>query len=79
MTKHSSSILDRLTHDYGDPGPLPIEAQQDQAHVRDLVGHLAQRLVNICPASRELNHALNKLDEAAMWAAVAIERWRTRT
>jgi hypothetical protein len=32
-------------------------------------------LVLICPQSRELNHALNKLHEALFWAHAAIDRW----
>ncbi len=78
MSRHSDTILDRILADY-DPDarawPGTAEAQ-DIAHVRAMIGSLAADLVRICPQSRELNQALNSLDEACGWAERAIERHR---
>lgn len=76
MSRHSDTILDRIERDYDpDCRPWPGTAQSiDAGHVRAMCGSLAADLVRICPQSRELNHALNRIDEAESWAAKAIER-----
>ena len=65
MTRTQLSIIERLADDYA-PQPAPSHAQvHDVEQVRAMVGVVAVDLVRICPPSRELDHALNRLDEAA--------------
>ncbi len=76
MSRHSDTILERIERDYDpDSRPWPGTPEADDAaHVRRTLGAAAGDLTRICPASRELNHALNSIDEARMWAEAAIER-----
>jgi len=76
MSKTGDTILDRILSDYDpDARPWPGTAQADDAsQVRRILGAAAADLVRICPTSRELNRALNHLDEVRMWAEAAIER-----
>ena len=78
MSRHSDTILERIERDYDpDSRPWPgTDKQHDSDHVRRILGAAAADLVRICPESRELNHALNHLDEARAWAEAAIERHR---
>ncbi len=77
MTKSQLTIVERVATDHG-PRPTPTWAQvHDVEQVRGMIGIVAVDLVRICPASRELNIALNKLDEAVQWAREAIERHGT--
>jgi len=77
MTKTKRSILDRVNRDFVFR-PCPIGADPDRhadrEHVRSILGSAALDLVRICPESREMNHALNRLDEAVMWCHAAIDR-----
>ena len=56
------------------PGREDRFKHHDREAVRSMLGMAALDLVRICPQSRELNHALNKLDEALYWAHAAIDR-----
>lgn len=42
--------------------------------IRSYAKTFAILLTKACPDSRELSHALNKLDETVMWANAAIAR-----
>lgn len=77
MTRAQQTILDRLNSDYRfRPCPLGADpnTHHDREAVRSILGIAALDLVRICPGSRELNHALNKLDESVYWAHAAIDR-----
>lgn len=77
MTKAKQTILDRVNSDFRfracPEGADPVR-HHDREAVRSVIGCVALDLVRICPGSRELNHALNKLDEALYWAQTAIDR-----
>jgi len=77
MTKSKQTILDRVNRDFGFR-PCPIGADSirhyNREQARSILGSAALDLVRICPQSRELNTALNKIDEAVMWAHAAIDR-----
>ncbi len=77
MTKRQQTILDRLNRDDA-YRPCPVGADpikhHDREAVRSILGIAKQDLVRIVPESRELNHAINKIDEAMMWAHAAIDR-----
>lgn len=79
MTKAKRTILDRVTRDFAyRPCPFGVDENRhaDREHVRSILGSAAIDLVRICPESRELNHALNRIDEAVMWCHAAIDRHR---
>jgi len=77
MSKTKRTILDRVAKDFAFR-PCPAGACPDRhdarEHARSILGSAATDLVRIVPESRELNHALNKLDEAVMWCHAAIDR-----
>jgi|GEM_PF-2014639 len=77
MTKRQQNLLDRLNDDFRfrpcPPGADPVK-HHDREVVRSILGIAAMDIVRIAPESRELNHALNKIDEAVMWAQAAIDR-----
>ena len=77
MTKSKQTILDRVQSDYRHR-PCPVGADRFKHHdreaVRSVLRIVALDLVRICPGSRELNYALNKLDEALYWSHAAIDR-----
>jgi hypothetical protein len=77
MTKAEQTILDRINTDYR-YRPCPLGADRvkhnSRESVRSILGIVALELVRVCPGSRELNHALNKLDEAMYWSQAAIDR-----
>ena len=77
MTRAKQTIIDRVNTDFRfRPCPLgadPIR-HHDREAVRSVLGVAALDLVRICPPSRELNHAINKLEEAVGWAHSAIDR-----
>ena len=77
MTKSQKTILERINKDYA-YRPCPNGADPDQhadrEHVRSVIGTAAADLVRILRESRELNHALNRLDEAVMWCHASIDR-----
>ena len=77
MTKARQTILDRVNSDYR-YRPCPVGADRFKHHdreaVRSVLGVAALDLVRICPGSRELNHAINKVEEALYWAHAAIDR-----
>jgi hypothetical protein len=77
MTRAQQTIIDRINSDYRfRPCPLGANSitHNNREAVRSVLGIAALDLVRICPGSRELNHALNKLDEAVYWAHAAIDR-----
>ena len=74
MTKAQLTIIDRVATDFGYRRSPGLDQVHDIEAVRSMVGIVAINLVRICPQSRKLNHALNKLDEAVQWAREAIER-----
>jgi hypothetical protein len=77
MTRAQLAIIDRINSDFRyRPCPLGADpvTHRDREAVRSILGIAALDLVRICPGSRELNHALNKLDEAVYWAHAAIDR-----
>jgi hypothetical protein len=81
MNKARQTILDRVNSDFRfRPCPLGADPvrHHDREAVRSVIGCVALDLVRICPGSRELNHALNKLDEALYWSQAAIDRHSTR-
>jgi hypothetical protein len=75
---HRRSILDRLESDHHER-PCPrggnIVTHCDREEARSLIRDTALGLARLVPPSRELNHSLNKLDEALFWAHAAIDRW----
>ena len=77
MTRAQQTILDRVHADYR-CRPCPVGADRFKHHdreaVRSVLGIAALDLVRICPGSRELNRALNKLEEALYWCHAAIDR-----
>ena len=79
MTKAKQTILDRVQSDYQFRA-CPVGADRFKHHdreaVRSVLGVAALDLVRICPGSRELNHAINKVEEALYWAQAAIDRHR---
>lgn len=82
MSKRKQTVLDRINVDFAHrqcPIGADPETHADREMVRELVGCLACDLVRLCPDSRELNHALNRLDEAVMWAHAAIDRHREKS
>ncbi len=78
MNKSKQTILERVQQDFAirrcPEGVDPIR-HADREQVRAILGNTAIDLVRICPMSRELNHALNRLEEAVHWAHDAIDRY----
>ncbi len=74
MTKVQLTIIERLADDYAYRAEPTKSQIHDVEQVRAMIGVLAVDLVRLCPPCRELNHALNRLDEAVQWAREAIER-----
>jgi len=77
MTKTKRSILDRVNKDFAfRPCPIGVDPNRhaNREHVRSILGGAAADLVRIVPESRELNHALNRIDEALSWCHKAIDR-----
>jgi hypothetical protein len=78
MTKAQQTILDRINSDFAyrhcPVGVDPLR-HHDREAVRGVLGNAAADMVRICPQSRELNHAINKLEEAVYWAHAAIDRY----
>lgn len=77
MTKAQRTILDRITKDFAFrecPDGVDQDRHADREHVRAILGNAAMDLVRIVPQSRELNHALNRLEEAVHWSHAAIDR-----
>ncbi len=66
-------LRERIVHNYE-----CVAATDDQMRnfgaIRYMAKSMSLELVDRCPESRELNLALRKLEEAAMWAAAAISR-----
>lgn len=53
----------------------PVEGQAERYDtVREKAKEYAYKLAELCPESRELSHALNKLDEVVFWSNAAIAR-----
>ena len=78
VTKAKRTVLDRVTSDFSyRPCPTGVDPDRhaDREHVRAILGSAAADIVRTCPESRELNHALNRLDEAVMWCHAAIDRY----
>lgn len=78
MTKAKQTIIDRVIKDFAFrdcPAGADPDRHADREHVRAILGSAALDMVRICPMSRELNHALNKLYEAVHWAHDAIDRY----
>jgi len=76
--KVQQTIRDRIQKEYArrpHPPGVDLNRHNDRETIRIMVGSLAQDLIMICPQSRELNHALNKLNEAVHWAHDAIDRY----
>ena len=77
MTKAEQTIMDRIHTDYR-YRPCPLGADRTKHNhresVRSILGIVALELVRTCPGSRELNHALNKIDEALYWSHAAIDK-----
>ena len=70
MTRAKQTIIDRVNCDFRFR-PCPIGADpirhHDREAVRSILGIAALDLVRICPPSRELNHAVNKIEEVLAW------------
>lgn len=54
--------------------PPKGDQTQRYVHIRDGGRQLAEQLVHLCPASRELSLALTNLEQAIFWANAAIAR-----
>jgi len=78
MTKAQQTIIDRLNIEYAYQ-PCPIGADPfrhaQRERVRSVLGIAALELVQLAPPSRELNQALNKVEESRHWAFDAIDRY----
>jgi len=82
MTNRQQKILARVNKDFQvRPGAAGVDQAKhsDREAIRSVLGTAAIDLVLICPDSRELNHALNKLHEALFWAHAAIDHWGEST
>jgi len=78
MSETQQTIRDRIQKEYKRrpcPPGVDVNSHADRESIRGLVGDLSDDLILICPQSRELNHALNKLREAMHWAHDAIDRY----
>ena len=76
-TKTQQTVIDRINKDFAfRPCPVGADPGQhgDREHIRSILGSAAIDLVRIVPQSRELNHALNRIEEAVAWAHAAIDR-----
>jgi len=73
MTKRQATIRERIERDFS-PAALTPQQRRDYEYLQALIGAVALRLTDFCPDSRELNGALNKLDEATHWVHKAIAR-----
>jgi hypothetical protein len=74
MTKAQQTIRERISSDFKYHAPQSWDDVDRQEAVRSAGKSMALELTELCPPSRELNHALNKIDEAVMWANAAIAR-----
>jgi hypothetical protein len=77
VTRRKQITFDRVSNDFQFrpcPAGADPDKHQDREAVRSILGIAALDLVRIVAESRELNHALNRLDEAVMWAHAAIDR-----
>ena len=54
----------------------PPKDDQNERYVilRNLAKDLALKMKELCPPSEELSHAIQRLNEASMWANAAIAR-----
>jgi hypothetical protein len=73
VTKRQVTIRERIERDFS-PHALTAQQRRDCVYLQALIGAVALRLTDFCPDCRELNGALNKLDEATYWAHEAIAR-----
>ena len=73
MTKRQQTIRERIERDFSSMA-LTTEQTRRCEYIQDLLGAAAVSLLEICPESRELNGAINSLDEAVHWAREAIAR-----
>jgi hypothetical protein len=77
MSKQKLAILERWNSDTRfrpcPPGVDPVR-HHDREAVRSVFSIAGNDLIRICPLSRELNHALNKVEEAIAWCHSAIDR-----
>jgi hypothetical protein len=82
MTKQQLAILERWNSDTRyQPGPPGVDPNwhHDREAARSVIAIAGNDLMRICPQSRELNHALNKLEEAIGWCHSAIDRHRANS
>jgi len=63
-----------IEHEFAYHEPVGDQPKK-YAHLRMLTRHLAREFVAVCPQSHELDIALDKLNEAVMWANASIARW----
>ena len=50
------------------------DQSQRYTELRDLAKHLAIKMSELCPPSRELSIAMTNLEQAVMWANASIAR-----
>lgn len=65
-------IHERIDKDYGFSTDTTDEQQTKAKELRKMFADVAHDLVDIAPSSRERSMALNKLQEAKMWAVQSI-------
>ncbi len=73
MSDRHLKLIERIKRDYT-RRHVTAEQLERLERIKDSVGGVALMLAEICPESRELNIAFRKLEEASMWAGVAIVR-----
>lgn len=54
--------------------PSTPDVGRTHNYIRDLCADLAEELLETCPESRELELALDSLDQVCMWANAAVAR-----
>jgi hypothetical protein len=73
VTKRQVTIRERIERDFS-PAALTPQQRHDCEYLQAVLGAAALHLADLCPESREMHAAINKLDEAVHWAHQAIAR-----
>jgi hypothetical protein len=66
-------LLERLENVFTYHAPDPVRVERYE-QLRGAVKEIARLMVELCPDSMERSSALQKLEEAVMWANAAIAR-----
>lgn len=69
----SSKLVQEIARRFTYHAPEGDQASRYQ-HIRAMCGQIAQELAKLCPDGRELQQALNDLDNVVFWANASIAR-----